>query len=179
MSQVLELSKNMKIFQKSENLSEIFQKSKNLPKLWKSENLPKIWTIFQKYENLPKICLIKCLKGHKSLGSLCNVAKALIVSGVRQSKGQTMSPIELFWTVSQNHLSSTKVTLNCVNWRFWEIPNASKKLYSKICALKFQMWDVWKQFLRNEGWCLFLEINLKSAHWGGQAGRLYISKGFL
>ena len=27
--------------------------------------------------------------------SLCSVVKTLIVSGVRQSKGQTMSPIEL------------------------------------------------------------------------------------
>ena len=44
------------------------------------------------------ITLIKCLKGHKSLGSLCNVVKALIVSGAGPTKGQTMSPIELFWT---------------------------------------------------------------------------------
>ena len=32
------------------------------------------------------ITLIKCLKGHKSLGSLCSVVKTLIVSGNRQSK---------------------------------------------------------------------------------------------
>ena len=31
--------------------------------------------------------VISCLKGHKSLGSLCNVVKTLIVSGVRQTKG--------------------------------------------------------------------------------------------
>ena len=34
--------------------------------------------------------LIKCLKGHKSLGSLCSVVsvvKTLIVSGVRQTEG--------------------------------------------------------------------------------------------
>ena len=51
------------------------------------------------------ITLIKCLKGHKSLGSLCNVVKALIVSGNgptdRPSKGQTRSPIELFWTAKK------------------------------------------------------------------------------
>ena len=41
--------------------------------------------------------LIKCLKGHKSLGALCNVVKALIVSGARQ----TMSPIELLWTAKK------------------------------------------------------------------------------
>ena len=48
------------------------------------------------------IYLIKCLKGHKSLGSLCSVVNALIVSLVRATKqptkGRTMSPIELFWT---------------------------------------------------------------------------------
>ena len=62
------------------------------------------------------ITLIKCLKGHKSLGSLCNVVKALIVSGAGPSKGQTMSPIELFWTAKKKkrmlnrHLSSPAET---------------------------------------------------------------------
>ena len=35
------------------------------------------------------ITLIKCLKGHKSLGSLCSVVKTLIVSGNRPSKQPT------------------------------------------------------------------------------------------
>ena len=47
------------------------------------------------------ISLIKCLKGHKSLESLCNVVKALIDSGNRQTELQTMSPIELFWTAKK------------------------------------------------------------------------------
>ena len=51
------------------------------------------------------IILIKCLKGHKSLGSLCSVLKTLIVSGNgptdRPSKGQTRSPIELFGTAKK------------------------------------------------------------------------------
>ena len=34
------------------------------------------------------ITLIKCLKGLKSLGSLCSVMETLIVSGVRPTKGQ-------------------------------------------------------------------------------------------
>ena len=34
------------------------------------------------------ITLIKCLKGHKSQGSLCSVLKTLIVSGNRGTKGQ-------------------------------------------------------------------------------------------
>ena len=34
------------------------------------------------------ITLIKCLKGHKCLGSLCSVVKTLIVSGAQPTKGQ-------------------------------------------------------------------------------------------
>ena len=48
------------------------------------------------------ITLIKCIKGHKPLGSLCSVVKTLIVSGNRPTKGQTRSPIELLWT-AKNH----------------------------------------------------------------------------
>ena len=49
------------------------------------------------------ITLIKCLKGHKSLGSLCSVVKTLIVVVTDQPMDQgtnqgTRSPIELFWT---------------------------------------------------------------------------------
>ena len=39
----------------------------------------------------PLITLIKCLKGHKSLGSLCSVVKTLIVSGA----GQTDRPRDI------------------------------------------------------------------------------------
>ena len=56
------------------------------------------------------ISLIKCLKGHKSLGSLCSVLKSVIVSGVRQTEQGTRSPIELFWT-AKNH------TLQCCSNR--------------------------------------------------------------
>ena len=80
----------------------IFQKSENLPKIWKS------------FKNLKIFCRIKCLKGHKSLGSLYSVVNSLIVSGNRQSKGQTMSPIELFWTakniwLKKNYLHSCTI----------------------------------------------------------------------
>ena len=47
------------------------------------------------------ITLIKCLEGHKSLGSLCSVVKTLIVSGVRASYQGTRSPIELFRTAKE------------------------------------------------------------------------------
>ena len=57
------------------------------------------------------ITLIKCLKGHKSLGSLCSVVKTLIVSGAGPTKGQTMSPIELFWT-AKKQTNATNVTLH-------------------------------------------------------------------
>ena len=50
------------------------------------------------------ITLVKCLKGHKSPGSLCSVVKPLIVSGARATKGQTMSPIELFWTAKKQSM---------------------------------------------------------------------------
>ena len=36
-----------------------------------------------------------------SLGSLCSVVKALIVSLVRQTEQGTMSPIELLWTAKK------------------------------------------------------------------------------
>ena len=47
------------------------------------------------------ITLIKCLKGHKSLGSLCNVKiKKSLSESVSEwvSEWVTRSPIELFWT---------------------------------------------------------------------------------
>ena len=62
----------------------------NFPKIRKSFKNQKI---FQKSENLPKICLIKCLKGHKSLGSLCSVVKTLIVSGARPTDNES------YWAV--------------------------------------------------------------------------------
>ena len=43
------------------------------------------------------ITLIKCLKGHKSLGSLCNVKI--------KSPSVTKLPIELFWTAKNHHIS--------------------------------------------------------------------------
>ena len=52
------------------------------------------------------ITLIKRLKGHKFLGSLCNVLKTLIVDGAgqtdRQTDQRTRSPIEQFRTAKNN-----------------------------------------------------------------------------
>ena len=41
-------------------------------------------------------------KGHKSLGSLTNVERILIVNGARPTKQGTRSPIQLFWTAESN-----------------------------------------------------------------------------
>ena len=65
---IWKFSKNLKIFQKSENLQKIWKSFKNLKTFQKSENLLKIWKssknlkIFQKSENLPKNC--KSSKNH-------------------------------------------------------------------------------------------------------------------
>ena len=42
--------------------------------------------VFLLVRSCPLITLIKCVKGHKSLGSLCSVVKTLIVSGARPTK---------------------------------------------------------------------------------------------
>ena len=48
------------------------------------------------------IPLIKCLKGHKSLGSLCNVWLLVVTEG--PTKGGTRCPIELLWTAKNWNL---------------------------------------------------------------------------
>ena len=61
------------------------------------------------------ITLIKCLKGHKSLGSLGSVVKGLIVSWVGPTKVPTnqgtRSPIELFWTAKNTKVYSAETGL--------------------------------------------------------------------
>ena len=82
------------------------------PKIWKiSKNLkknPKIWIFL-------KICLIKCLKGHKSLGSLCSVVKTLIVSGAgpRDGQGHLLS---CCGQLKRN----TKGNISCILYALWE-----------------------------------------------------------
>ena len=69
----------------------IFRKSENFPKIWKlSANLEN----FQKSENFQKIrgqvvTLIKCLKGHKSLGLLFNCQLGHEGDGAGQTDQQT------------------------------------------------------------------------------------------
>ena len=99
--------------------------------------------IFQKSENLPKMCLIKCLKGHKSLGSLCSVVKTLIVSGVRAREQGTRSPIELFWTAKKCEQMWEPFPKKCE--QLWE-PSPKKceqmwELFPKsVESVKFPQW---------------------------------------
>ena len=57
--------------------------------------------VCQIFQMLVRSCflliLIKCVKGHKSLGSLCNVKSKSTVSQL-VSQWMTRSPIELLWT---------------------------------------------------------------------------------
>ena len=84
--------------------------------------------IFQKFSNLSKIVkmlfrscflitLIKCIKDHKSLGSLFVCQNQKVSNQV--TKWVTRSPIELFWTVKKKKLSSIAVcytvSLHCLN----------------------------------------------------------------
>ena len=70
----------------------------------------------KKCQNLVRSCFlitpIKCLKGHKSLGSLCNV-KSKSPQWVSQSV--TRSPIELLWT-AKNYFQYKLVTFSFFIW---------------------------------------------------------------
>ena len=74
------------------------------------------------------ITLNKCIKGHKSLGSLYSVVKTLIVSLVRQRDGRTMSPIELFWTAKNDQIMYNRAAVNRYN-AYSELYFSSFSLY--------------------------------------------------
>ena len=63
------------------------------------------------------ITLNKCLKGHKSLGSLLSLVKTLIVSLVRQTNQGTRSPIELFWTAKKSNMIFVSPNVVFTQWR--------------------------------------------------------------
>ena len=105
-----------KINNKKSKLSKfvkIVQNCQSCQKLWKLSKLSKIVKvvkIFKKKIKIVKmlvrpcflITLIKCPKGHKSLGSLCSVVNSLIVSLVGPTNQGTRSPIELLWTAKKD-----------------------------------------------------------------------------
>ena len=138
MSKLPKLSNLSKNVINCKKLSEL-STSLNLSKLSKSFNIVKIVKIFENFQIVKivknfqdcrivknfqdcqtkivkmlvrsrfLITLIKCLKGHKSLGSLCNVKSKSTVSQL-VSQWMTRSPIELLWTA--------KNTPNI--WLFWK-----------------------------------------------------------
>ena len=74
------------------------------------------------HQKLSSTSLIKCLKGHKSLGSLCSVVNSVIVnvSGAQPrdqpAKQGTRSPIELLWTAKNQAIwnkNAMRTTLRC------------------------------------------------------------------
>ena len=64
--------------------------------------------VFFLVTSCPLITLSKCLKGHKSLGSLCSFVKTLVVTDGQVKQG-TRSPNELFWTAKK---TMTKMNIN-------------------------------------------------------------------
>ena len=120
---ISKFSENLKIFRKSQNfpkISETMTKTNTtktpFENFWKFWNFRKIlrflenFEIFGKFWDFRKILrflekvwdfrktLIKCLKGYKSLGSLCNVE----IKNHWVSQLVTRSPIELFWTAKKH-----------------------------------------------------------------------------
>ena len=97
------------------------------------------------------ITLIECLKIHKSLRSLCCVVKTLIVSLVRQTegqtKGQTMSPIELFWTAKKGIFAETNENTVC-RPLFRETENVLRK-NSQVCIAWFSLLGIY--YTRSSG----------------------------
>ena len=63
--------------------------SKSKSTVTKSSHMYRMSQMSQMSQTCLFITLIKCLKGHKSLGSLCSVVKTLIVSGAGQTKQKT------------------------------------------------------------------------------------------
>ena len=63
------------------------------------------------------ITLIKCLKGRKSLGSLCNVKSKSTLS-----ESGTRSPIELFWTAKEYSNFYLNLILKCA------LPDAMRQI---------------------------------------------------
>ena len=97
----------------SENF-EIFKKIEIFGKCW---DFWKFLIFLENVWDFRKI-LIKCLKGYKSLGSLCNVKiKMSLTQSVSESV--TRSPIELFWTAKNDrecHTVSSRANNSCKLW---------------------------------------------------------------
>ena len=93
------------------------------------------------------ISLIKCLKGHKSLGLLFSVVKPLIVSGVGGTDQGTRSPIELLWTANKNTIWNNTIwkkqfgitQLGKIQFGILLLNTATKNtIQKKYCLVKYR-----------------------------------------
>ena len=89
---------------KMSKLSKIVQTIKHCENCKNCQNCENCWKMSKIVKMLVRSCflitLIKCLKGHKSLGSLCNVKS----KSDWLSESVTRSPIELLWTAKNQNM---------------------------------------------------------------------------
>ena len=119
MSNFVKIVKKIKIVKIAKNcqmLSKIVKIVKNSQKLSKGSKIVNIVKIVENCQKMSKIVnmlvrscflitLVKCLKGHKSVGSLCNVKSKSTVS-----QSVTRLPIELLWTAKEANREKRKQT---------------------------------------------------------------------
>ena len=85
--------------------------------------------------------MIKCLKGHKSLGSLCSVVKTLIVSGNRPSKQPTKGQGHLLNCCGQLKRNDENGIGNN-NWMFSLFTPLPLQMITEPSNTPF-MWHLW------------------------------------
>ena len=102
------------------------------------------------------ISLIKCLKGHKSLGLLFSVVKPLIVSGVRGTDQGTRSPIELLWAARNTNRETNKKHL-CI---LMKSDNQEDVIWITCSSLKKK--QIWKRYHYNQLDLIWLLASLLS-----------------
>ena len=95
--------------------------SKKVPKKFKKSS-KKVQKKVQSCQKIVRSCLlitlIKCLKGHRSLGSLFDVkSKSTLSESVSESVSEwvTRSPIELFWT-AKKMLEPVELDVNSIRY---------------------------------------------------------------
>ena len=101
LSKIVKIFKIVKIIKNCRKMSKIFKIVKKFQNCQKFSKLSKIVKMLVRSCFL--ITVIKCLKGHWSLGSLFNVKKQKVAQSLSHSVREwvTRSPIELFWTAKK------------------------------------------------------------------------------
>ena len=140
------MSKLLKIVQIIKNCQKFSKLSKIVKIVKIVENCQKMSTIVKIVKMLVRLCflitLIKCLKGHKSLGSLCNVkSKSTLSEWV--TRWVTRSPIELLWSAKKPFFFPLKRSTTLPNWPYWPIsrlswscPSPSPEILLKLYPLE-------------------------------------------